>query len=124
MSNNGVTVLEVDAEVGPSNPEPPKPPVKVGGGVSLFGTRFHLGTDDFYAPAVLGVICRFFLLAFYASVCVYSYLCTGESLPLIPAVPENEKRITEIFKEDDFVIPPEEASKPRGITVNNCQFIY
>ncbi len=54
-------------------------PLKVGGGVSLFGVRFHLATDDFFLPAVVGSLCRFGLLAIYVAIHVYASMVAADN---------------------------------------------
>ena len=42
-----------------------------------FFSRFHLATDDFFVPSILGSLCRFVLLSFYVGVHVYASIASS-----------------------------------------------
>ncbi len=66
-------------------------PLKIGGGVSLFGIRFHLATDDFFVPAVIGSLCRFGLLAIYVAIHVYASMAAADNDGIVSnAVPSED----------------------------------
>jgi len=75
-------------------------PLKVGGGVSLFGIRFHLATDDFFVPAVIGSLCRFGLLAIYVAIHVYASMAASDinGMPL-NTVPSEDPLLENLTQE-------------------------